>query len=810
MKILHRGTALLLSVAMVISLLAGGLLIQVIAETAFRWEDASLDDLSRFYETGNARSPGMISTVDGDAGGKSYGMYMFASNAGTPHNFAEWCKSSYPEGDTRHDIGVRLDEAYHHVSDGYGPYFDAAWEDVANVYGSTFASAQYEYTKATIYEPTVDRVSASVPAFQIDNYSVALKNVFWSRAVQHGSSGACSLILRAFDALGGFANQSESLLIQAIYAESGRLVTASQLSSETSGKTGPTMSGDTADKYGTTGLILRYFFGCSGDVQMGVYRRLAVNEPSDALVMLMNNGYYNAPAADGNYRLLCNSDQRLALDGSSGSPTIAAAASGGVGQVFTASYHAGGYYTFDLTVNGSTLRLSTDGSSVKLAKPSAGAEQLWTLEKSQSGYLLRAMTATGNTASYLSVKEGALVMAQENVSAWQLSPVVDSASDWGLSGVTYPSEKSILTAGRSSYPVRGIVSCAAPITSLNITILNSNGAATLAKTVKPNTTAYDLKQLDDAIAYSKLPAGSYTFTLTGTAEGKTVKLISSPFTVKANSGATHSDESFTVTFNAQGGTIRGVTTKQVTLDSIVYGDLPTAIREGAQFLGWFTADGEQIVDSTPVRAANLTLYARYAGMSTYTFLDAAGNKYVSGTAAEGELIPAPSVPPAKAPDSQYAYVFKGWDGYTAGETLMGDQDVSFTPLYNAVPLSEITDPSASGDNYWPGLLPGTTVEQLNKDVKVYDGETAVTSGKLGTGMTAVYGGKRYTLVITGDINGDGRISIIDVVAIQSHVVGKQTLTGAYEKAADLNGDGKISILDVVKAARVVVGKESLN
>ena len=141
---------------------------------------------------------------------------------------------------------------------------------------------------------------------------------------------------------------------------------------------------------------------------------------------------------------------------------------------------------------------------------------------------------------------------------------------------------------------------------------------------------------------------------------------------------------------------------------------------------------------------------------------------------------------------------------------MGDQDVSFTPLYNAVPLSEITDPSASGDNYWPGLQPGTTVEQLNKDVKVYDGETAVTSGKLGTGMTAVSSGGSVTIVVTGDVSGDGKVTITDVVKLQKSVVGSASLTGAYAKAGDISGDGKITITDVVQAAQVTVGQRTIN
>ena len=262
MKLLRRSTALLLSCAIVLGLVASGFLIRAIADTAMQWYNADYDALSRFYEIGASYDPGIIATTPGDPGGKSYGMYMFASNAGVPHDFAEWCKKS--DKSVYRDIGDALDSAYHRISDGYGSYFDATWQDMANTYKGTFGQVQCDYTKDKFYNKVVSLVENKVDGFDIEEYSVALKNVFWSRAVQHGPTDACSLIKRAFDSLGGFANQPEGDLISAIYAVSGRLVTAEELRSE--GKSGDTMSGDTASKYGTSGLILRYFYGSSGDV----------------------------------------------------------------------------------------------------------------------------------------------------------------------------------------------------------------------------------------------------------------------------------------------------------------------------------------------------------------------------------------------------------------------------------------------------------------------------------------------------------------------------------------------------------------
>ena len=45
--------------------------------------------------------------------------------------------------------------------------------------------------------------------------------------------------------------------------------------------------------------------------------------------------------------------------------------------------------------------------------------------------------------------------------------------------------------------------------------------------------------------------------------------------------------------------------------------------------------------------------------------------------------------------------------------------------------------------------------------------------------------------------------------MQSHVVGKKSLEDVYALAVDLNGDGKITVTDVVKVARIVVGKDTI-
>tara|TARA_Y100001963_G_scaffold126091_1_gene178261 strand:- start:416 stop:4294 length:3879 start_codon:yes stop_codon:yes gene_type:complete len=56
---------------------------------------------------------------------------------------------------------------------------------------------------------------------------------------------------------------------------------------------------------------------------------------------------------------------------------------------------------------------------------------------------------------------------------------------------------------------------------------------------------------------------------------------------------------------------------------------------------------------------------------------------------------------------------------------------------------------------------------------------------------------------TGDINGDGGVNILDVVALVNIV-----LNGGYTEAGDMNGDGGVNILDVVYIVNLVLGGAS--
>ncbi|HEY3281910.1 MAG TPA: sugar-binding protein [Armatimonadota bacterium] len=60
-------------------------------------------------------------------------------------------------------------------------------------------------------------------------------------------------------------------------------------------------------------------------------------------------------------------------------------------------------------------------------------------------------------------------------------------------------------------------------------------------------------------------------------------------------------------------------------------------------------------------------------------------------------------------------------------------------------------------------------------------------------------------VTLGDLNGDSKVSITDVVTALRGVAGLVTLTADQQKAADVNADGKFNITDVVLMLRYVAG-----
>lgn len=425
--------------------------------------------------------------------------------------------------------------------------------------------------------------------------------------------------------------------------------------------------------------------------------------------------------------------------------------------------------------------------------------------------------------------------ASDKAARWALNKATGKDA-WTLTGLFYPGYKDsdgiggtishVLTEGNSSFPLRGVISCTQGISTVVVEVRKQGSSDGFTATGSGSgKTWFDLWELDSQATFSKLTQGSYTMTISGTgSDGKEEELLSTGFTVGAKDSNTPSGldkEAYTVTF-MNGNT--QVTTKTYSLGD-VYGKLPEV--SGAGFVGWFTKDGRQVYENSMVAAENHTLSAQFGTLYTVSF-KVDGEVIRSRQLSANDLIVAPSNP-VKAADKNYVYSFSHWvDGsgnrFVENMTYMPDADVTYTAVFTKTANSGGTGGSTGGStggntgtntpkpsgNYLTGVSPSTSVSAMNSaGYTIYSGSTKVTSGLVGTGMTAVSSSATVTIVVTGDVSGDGKITITDVVKLQKSVVGSGNLSGAYAKAADINGDGKVTITDVVQAAQVTVGQRTI-
>ena len=59
--------------------------------------------------------------------------------------------------------------------------------------------------------------------------------------------------------------------------------------------------------------------------------------------------------------------------------------------------------------------------------------------------------------------------------------------------------------------------------------------------------------------------------------------------------------------------------------------------------------------------------------------------------------------------------------------------------------------------------------------------------------------------LTGDINNDGKIDIVDVITVNRFILGKTSLTSAQQKLADVSADGQVTPNDALLMMKKIVG-----
>ena len=70
---------------------------------------------------------------------------------------------------------------------------------------------------------------------------------------------------------------------------------------------------------------------------------------------------------------------------------------------------------------------------------------------------------------------------------------------------------------------------------------------------------------------------------------------------------------------------------------------------------------------------------------------------------------------------------------------------------------------------------------------------------VGTGTIVRVGESEWTIIVNGDLDGNGNLTASDIVLFKLDYIGEEKLTGPYLMAADMNGtaDAEPSVTDLV-------------
>lgn len=171
------------------------------------------------------------------------------------------------------------------------------------------------------------------------------------------------------------------------------------------------------------------------------------------------------------------------------------------------------------------------------------------------------------------------------------------------------------------------------------------------------------------------------------------------------------------------------------------------------------------------------------------------------------------------------------------KTEDGNFTKTCTITVEAVPEDKITIESKQyqieEDNTITSVNPDTTVEEFkeaittdgtiiikDKDGNILEDTDLVGTGAIveiskeieqipedGTDPVKVTIKEEFSVVVNGDVNGDGKISITDLSLMKQHVMSEMTLEGLYFEAGDLNKDGSVSLTDLSLIKGKILSKD---
>lgn len=137
--------------------------------------------------------------------------------------------------------------------------------------------------------------------------------------------------------------------------------------------------------------------------------------------------------------------------------------------------------------------------------------------------------------------------------------------------------------------------------------------------------------------------------------------------------------------------------------------------------------------------------------------------------------------------------------------------------------AEFTSSAYKIDTYITGIAPKTETNTFHSNISVTNGTIKVlksdgseNTGYIETGnKITLYDTegkmvKQYEAVVYGDMNGDGKISNVDLVLLQKQLLKITELSGVYSEAANVSRDDKVSNKDLVMLQKHILNIEQIS
>lgn len=143
-----------------------------------------LGTITYFYESGKrniVEAVGIISSGAHDPGGKSYGIFQFASNTTTLKKFIDFFKQYAHQFFVDKNISKLFDEVKLAATD-----FDEKWRKLAVQAPHDFADIQRAFISESHFEPLFNYLVAN--NICPDKITPAIQEALWSLGVQHGKA----------------------------------------------------------------------------------------------------------------------------------------------------------------------------------------------------------------------------------------------------------------------------------------------------------------------------------------------------------------------------------------------------------------------------------------------------------------------------------------------------------------------------------------------------------------------------------------------------------------------------------------------